>query len=97
MPIWTKETEYPHPEAEPKQQLERLQETVARVYSRVPFHRERPPRKLVCFDAEPRSENKRGDFEGELAICASTKPASAHSIACCNDKARPSFDRSSPS
>jgi len=39
MPIWNKEAECASPEARQKLQLERLQKMVQRVYSRVPFYR----------------------------------------------------------
>ena len=41
MPIWNKEAECASPEARQKLQLERLQKTVERVYSRVPFYRQK--------------------------------------------------------
>ena len=41
MPIWNKEAECASSEARQKLQLDRLQKTVERVYSRVPFYRER--------------------------------------------------------
>ena len=41
MPIWNKEAECASPEARQKLQLERLQKSVERVYSRVPFYRKK--------------------------------------------------------
>lgn len=41
MPIWNKEAECATPEARQKLQLERLQASVERVYSRVPFYRQK--------------------------------------------------------
>ena len=41
MPIWNKEAECASPEARQKLQLERLQRSVERVYSRVPFYRKK--------------------------------------------------------
>ena len=41
MPIWNKEAECASRDARQKQQLERLQKTVERVYSRVPFYRKK--------------------------------------------------------
>ena len=55
MPIWNKEAECASPDARQKQQLQRLQETVERVYSRVPFYRQRlaaagvTPDTLTCL------------------------------------------------
>jgi len=51
MPIWNREAECASPDARRKQQLERLQATVERVYSRVPFYRQRLDAAAVTPDA----------------------------------------------
>ena len=51
MPIWNKEAECASNEAREKQQLERLQKTVERVYARVPFYREKLDRSGINPDS----------------------------------------------
>ena len=51
MPIWNKEVECATNESRQKLQLERLQATVERVYSRVPFYREKLARAGVTPDS----------------------------------------------